>query len=70
MHCAEVNGFVSTMQKKVEIKSPQVNIGENNSAAYMLFYERRPFITVHSTSGVASIQHAVSCIDSSRHTIR
>ena len=42
-------------EKTVEIKSPQENIGENNSSAYMLFYERRPFITVHSTSGIASI---------------
>ena len=42
-------------KKTVEIKSPQENIGENNSSAYMLFYERRPFITVHSASGVASV---------------
>ena len=42
-------------KKPVEIKSPQEYIGENNSSAYMLFYERRPFLTVHSASGVASI---------------
>ena len=42
-------------KKPVEIKRPQMNIGENNSTIYILFYERRRCLTVHRASGVASI---------------
>jgi ubiquitin C-terminal hydrolase len=44
-------------QTPVEINKPQINIGESNSSAYMLFYERRPFLSsIRSSSsvGVAS----------------
>ena len=38
------------VKKPVEIRNPQNTIGEKNSSAYILFYERRPFISIQETT--------------------